>query len=216
MIQIKGMFRALLFALLLLMSHTPAATGENTQDDPALTRQRLLEGETVIDLHRNTDDIIDVSGSIYVHSKPATIWNIITDYNNLAHTMPRVRESRVVEDKGNIKIIDQTSKTGVLFIKIKFSTRMTITENFPETLSFELISGDFKTFNGKWVLTPDKSRNGTFLVWSAQVNPDFSAPDFIVDAVQKRDLRELLETIRELSESETATSISEDGSDQHG
>ncbi len=170
----------------------------------------------MIDLHRNTDDIIGVSGSVYVRSKPASIWNIITDYNNLANTMPGVRQSKVVEDRGNVKIIDQTSKTDVLFIKIKFSTRMIITENFPETLSFELISGDFKTFNGKWVLTPDEHLNGTFLVWTAQVNPDFSAPDFIVDAVQKRDLRELLETIRDLSEAETTTSISKDGSDQHG
>jgi len=216
MIKIQGIFQAFLFALLLLLSHTPATAGENAPDDPGLNRQRLLEGETVIDLHRNPDDIIDVSGSVYVRSQPASIWSIITDYNNLANTMPKIRESRVVEDKGNIKIIEQTSKTGVLFIKIKFSTRMTITENFPEMLSFELISGDFKTFNGKWVLIPGKSQNGTFLVWTAQVNPDFSAPDFIIDAVQKRDLRELLETIRDLSEAETTTSISEDSSDQHG
>ena len=200
MLYKKGIFPVLLVTVLLLLFITRLSATEHAQNTLTADQFRLLDGETVINLQRNDDDIVDVSGSIYIHSMPETIWTVITDYNNLANTMPRVKESRVVQENGNVKIVDQTSKTGVLFLKIKFSTKMTITEVFPDTLSFELISGDFETFNGKWVLTPHKEENGTFLSWSARVKPDFSAPGFIIDAVQKRDLRQLLETIKKLSE----------------
>ena len=187
-------------AFMLFAVATPPAIAEPSPDTLSPLRSRLLDGETVIHLFRNDDDVIDVSGSIYIRSTPERIWSYITDYNNLASTMPRVKKSRLVEENGNLKIVDQTSKTGVLFIKIKFNTRSAIIESFPDTLSFDLISGDFKTFSGQWILTPDENRNGTFLSWSAVVKPDFPAPGFIIDAVQKRDLKELLETIRELSE----------------
>ena len=201
----KGITPALFATFLLLfIAAVPSSAGPPRQPLSA-EQSRLLDGETVIALHRNDDDSIDVSGAIYIHSAPETIWAVITNYNNLADTMPKVKESRVVEENGNVKIIDQTSKTGVLFIKIKFSTRMAITETFPSTLSFNLVSGDFETFSGKWNLTPHEEENGTFLSWSAKIKPDFSAPGFIIDAVQKRDLRQLLKTIKKLSESEAAS-----------
>ncbi len=200
--------------LFVLFFSAPSFAATAPEEQLSEEQTRLLDGETVIFLERNDDDIIDVSGSIYIRSVPETIWTIITDYDNLAETMPRVRKSRVVEENGNSKIVEQTSKTGVLFFKIKFSTRVAITEAFPDSVSFKLLSGDFETFDGKWVLSPYEN-HGTFVNWSARVKPDFSAPGFIIDAVQKRDLRELLETIKDLSEPET-TSGEEKQTAQHG
>ena len=200
MLHKKRIFPVLLVTVLLVLFVTRPSATAHAQNTLTADQSRLLDGETVIDLQRNADDIVDVSGSIYIHSMPETIWAVITDYNNLADTIPKVKRSRVVQENGNVKIVDQTSKTGVLFVNIKFTTRMTITETFPDTLSFDLISGDFETFNGKWILTPHEEKSGTFLSWSARIKPDFSAPEFIVDAVQKRDLRQLLETIKKLSE----------------
>ncbi|WP_294346655.1 SRPBCC family protein [Prosthecochloris sp.] len=194
---------AMVVNVLVLLFFTASATAEPPGQVLTSEQTRLLDGETIIFLERDDDDIIDVSGSVYIHSFPETIWTVITDYDNFADTMPKVKESTVIEEHGNIKIIEQTSKTGVLFFTIKFSTKMAVIETFPDTLSFNLISGDFETFNGKWVLTPHEEY-GTFVTWSATVKPDFSAPGFIIDAVQKRDLRELLETIKELSESSKA------------
>lgn len=194
---------AMVVNVLVLLFFTASATAEPPGQVLTSEQTRLLDGETIIFLERDDDDMIDVSGSVYIHSFPETIWTVITDYDNFADTMPKVKESTVIEEHGNIKIIEQTSKTGVLFFTIKFSTKMAVIETFPDTLSFNLISGDFETFNGKWVLTPHEEY-GTFVTWSATVKPDFSAPGFIIDAVQKRDLRELLETIKELSESSKA------------
>ena len=202
---------SILLLLFFAISSFAEAAGEPLSEE----QTRLLEGETVIFLERDDDDIIDVSGSIYIRSVPETIWAVITDYDNLADTMPRVKKSSVVQDNGTIKIVEQTSKTGVLFFKVKFSTRVAITEAYPDSVTFKLLSGDFETFDGKWVLTPHEEY-GTFVNWSAKVKPDFSAPGFIIDAVQKRDLRELLETIKNLSEPETTTSSEDRKSVQHG
>ncbi len=168
---------------------------------PPEARSRLLEEKTVVELHRGDDDVIDISGLIYIRAARETIWEIISDYNNLAGTLPKVRESRVVSENGNVKIVDQTSKTGVLFVRIKFRALSEVTEIYPEKLAFELIAGDFELFSGAWHLVPWEE--GTLVSWSARVKPVFSAPGFIVDAVQKRDLRQLLEAIRELAEAES-------------
>ena len=169
---------------------------------PPETRSELLEGKTVVELHRSDDDVIDISGLIYIRSARETIWEIISDYDNLAGALPKVKESRVVSENGNVKIVDQTSKTGVLFVRIKFRTLSEVTETYPEKLAFELIAGDFEFFDGAWHLMPWEEGTGTLVSWSARVKPVFSAPEFIMDAVQKRDLRQLLETIRELAEAE--------------
>ncbi len=198
----KTILSSLLLTIAFLFAHPADAPA--SKENPLLEeeQQKLLEGgETIVSLHRNDDDIIDISGSIYIHSLPERIWSIISDYNNMAGTLPRVMESRVVSENGNVKIVDQTSKTGVLFVKIKFHTLSEVTETYPERLSFELLDGDFETFSGSWLLVPAQGKQGTFVSWSARVKPTFSAPEFILDAVQKRDLRDLLETIRELSES---------------
>ena len=199
--RMTGTLVMIIFSLAFaFISHADETSPEDTDDET-----RLLAGKTLITLERNDDDIIDVSGSIYIESTPEQIWAIITDYNNLAETLPKVRKSRLVEDNGDIKIVEQTSKTGVLFIKIKFSSIVEIRESFPDTLSFDLISGDFDVFNGRWLLEQN-GNTGTFVNWSAKVKPDFDAPGFIIDAVQKRDLRQLLEVIRDLSETGTTTS----------
>ncbi len=198
-----------LVTILILLAAPPPASGELAQDTLSTKEKLLLDGKTLVSLERNDDDVVDISGSIFIRSAPESIWAIITDYDNLPETMPNVKESRVVEENGANKIVEQTSKTGVLFFKIKFSTTVAVTEVFPDTLAFSLISGDFHIFNGKWVLMPDRKKSGTFLSWSAVVKPDFRAPEFIIDAVQKRDLRELLETIRELSESGEPATVSE-------
>jgi len=198
--------KTILWSLLLTFAFlfvAPADAPASTQKPLIEEEQRkLLEGgETIVSLQRNDDDIIDISGSIYIHSLPERIWSIISDYDNMAGVLPRVVESRVVSENGNVKVVDQTSKTGVLFVKIKFHTLSEVTETYPERLSFELLDGDFEIFTGTWLLVPAHEKQGTFVSWSARVKPTFSAPEFIMDAVQKRDLRDLLETIRELSES---------------
>ena len=210
----KGLVPLLAVYLLLPFLSAPSIYAESPREQQPKEQTRLFGGETVISLERD-DDIIDVSGSIYVRSGPEAIWAVITDYDNLADTLPKVKKSALVQDRGNVKIVEQTSKTGVLFFKIKFSTKVAITETFPDSVSFKLLSGDFETFDGRWILTPHEE-NGTIVNWSAKVKPDFSAPGFIIDAVQKRDLRELLEAIKDLAESATTTSNEDKSSAQHG
>ncbi len=209
--RITGTIAVIILSLAFVFTAHAGDTNPEDGDDET----RLLAGETLISLVRNDDDVIDVSGSIYIESMPEEIWAIITDYNNLAETLPKIRKSRLVEENGDIKIVEQTSKTGVLFIKIKFSSKVAIRESFPDTLSFDLISGDFDVFNGRWLLKRNGNL-GTFVNWSARVKPDFDAPGFIIDAVQKRDLRELLEVIRDLSETGSTTSTTVVNADQHG
>ncbi len=172
----------------------------NKQNFPATDREKLRNGEPLINIAFLEDDIIEASGAIFIATSPETIWNILADYNHLSEKIPKVTASRLIEDKGNEKIIDQTGKSGILFIEKSVRIVLKVTEDFPRTLSFEIIEGDFDVYKGKWNFEPSENNEGTYVSWQAKLKPDFFAPPFLVSFVQHQDLPTILRAIKQLAE----------------
>lgn len=83
---------------------------------------------------------------------PCTVeqfFNIISDYEKYPEFLSEVKRCKVVETKGNRKLVE----FNVSVIK-SFSYRIWITEESPKRMSWVLESGDlFKTSVGSWDLT---------------------------------------------------------------
>ena len=60
---------------------------------------RLLSGDILIDLSYHQDDIVGVSGRIFIKAPPEKVWKALTDYDNLSNTLPKVVASRTIEKK---------------------------------------------------------------------------------------------------------------------
>ncbi|UZJ37014.1 SRPBCC family protein [Prosthecochloris sp. SCSIO W1103] len=167
---------------------------------PENDRQKLLKGEAIIKTLFLDDGIIDTSGSIFVAAPPETVWSVLTDYDHLSESIPKVVESKVIEEKSDEKILEQTGKSGILFFEKSVHIVLRVKEIFPRSLTFNIIEGDFKIYRGQWKFEPSDSDDGTFLSWKAVLKPDFFAPPLLVSFVQHQDLPTILETIKNLAE----------------
>ncbi|ASQ90036.1 cyclase [Prosthecochloris sp. GSB1] len=178
-------------------------TGKNKSPLTDTVREKLLRGETHVAVSFRENGLIDAEGAIYIAATAETVWNILTDYDRLAETIPKVAESRLVEERGDEKIVDQTGRSGFLFIEKSVRILLEVREQFPRRLSFEQIEGDFSMYRGEWRFLPDENGAGVFVGWSATLKPDFFAPPFLVSFVQYQDLPTVLRAIKRLAENAT-------------
>ncbi|ACF45733.1 cyclase/dehydrase [Prosthecochloris aestuarii DSM 271] len=163
--------------------------------------KELLDGNPRIAISYRANDLFHAEGAIAVNAPAETIWNLLTDYNNLSTIIPKVIDSRLIEDNGSHKIIDQTGKSGILFIEKSVRIVLKVTEKFPNALLFEMVEGDFSTYTGSWSFRPGSSREQTFVSWQTDFKPTFFAPPFLVSFLQHQDLPVVMKAIKALAES---------------
>ena len=164
-------------------------------------QNRLLSGETLIDLSYHDDDIIGVTGGVFVEAPPEEVWKTLTDSDNLSKTLPKVVASRLVEKKNGEIILEQTGKTGILIFEKTVNFRLKIYEEYLHRVTFEQISGDFHIYHGEWLLETRPEHEGTFLHYNAQIKPLFFAPPILVSFVQRQDLPGILHAHKQRAES---------------
>lgn len=173
---------------------------------PPDKKTRLLQGELLMEIEWPGNDVIRAQGSIFVKAPPEVVWQMLTDYDNLHHTMPKVVRSSLVETQGNSRIVDQAGRSGILFIERSVRFRLRVDEEFPTRLHFRQLEGDFKVYEGDWFLEPagNGQADGTLVTYRADIKPDFFAPPILVSFVQSQDLPAILRAIRAYCEARSS------------
>ena len=162
---------------------------------------RMLDGEILIDLTYQPDDIIGVTGKIFIDARPEEVWNTLTNYDNLSKTLPKVLESHLIENETGHIILEQTGRTGILIFEKTVRFRLKIQEEYLHRVTFEQISGDFHVYSGQWLLETLPDQRGTFLQYHALIKPLFFAPPILVSFVQRQDLPGILSAHKQQAES---------------
>ena len=166
-------------------------------------RSRIMQGEIIIDLDWLPDGVIGASGCVFIEAEPPVVWQMLTDYDHLHETMPKVTSSRLLESRNQTRIIAQSGKSGIFIFEKTVNFTLKVEEVFPEHLYFSQIGGDFQVYEGEWRLeaVDSDSGTGTLLTYQAEIKPDFFAPQFVVSFVQSQDLPTILKAIRSYCES---------------
>jgi len=162
------------------------------------TARRLLSGEVPVEMEILPDGTISVLGRILVRAARRRVWQALTDYPNLHRRLPKVRESRLLSREGATVVLEQTGRTGILFVEITVRFRLRVEENEPESVLFRQEEGDFSVYRGRWDL--EEREEGTLLSYSALLRPKFFAPPFLVAFVQRQDLPDILRAHRRTAE----------------
>lgn len=165
-------------------------------------RARVMQGEILIDLDWLPDGVIGASGSVFIEAEPPVVWRMLTDYDHLHETMPKVVSSRLLESNNQTRIIAQSGKSGIFIFERTVNFTLKVEEVYPEHLYFSQIGGDFQVYEGEWRLeaVDSDSGTGTLLTYQAEIKPDFFAPQFVVSFVQSQDLPTILKAIRSYCE----------------
>ncbi len=168
---------------------------------PEPLRTRLLKGEITVDLTWLENDTTGVLSSVFIKASAASIWEAISDYNNLSRTLPKVVSSRIVERHGNEVRIEQTGRTGILIFERTVRFVLQAREEKPVRIVFHQIEGDFETYEGEWTIEPLETDGGCLLHYRATLKPAFFAPAILVSFVQRQDLPGVLGAHKQRAES---------------
>lgn len=164
-------------------------------------RAVVVNGEIPVSVSEKPDNVTAVVGHVLVEAPRKTVWETLADYERIPDYVPKILSCKIVEDRGNVKVLEQLGATGFGPIRVKAKMTSVLTEDAPTALAFESIKGDFRVFRGQWFLSEGDSAGTTIVTYRADISPNFFAPAALVRFMQRRDLPEVLAAVKRKAES---------------
>ena len=128
---------------------------------------------------------------VQLDAPPASVYAVITDYDNLERLHRRVRESRIVRHVDARRVEVYTLLRGCVAALFCRSIRRVeeVTERPPDELVARVLpeESDFSYGVVRWRLEP--SGDGTLLRYDTEIEPDFWVPHLFGDALLAASLR---------------------------
>lgn len=122
-----------------------------------------------------------ISARIQIPYATDKIWQILTDYDRLAEFVPNLTQSQqIAHPQGGIRI-EQIGAESLL--KLKFCARVVLdmVEHFPNRIDFNMVEGDFKIFQGSWILESVANHTATALSYQLLVLPPRIMPIALIE-----------------------------------
>lgn len=189
--------------LLLVLSGFPGSTGLFAGDgrcsflpESEKARRQLQSGRVLISVQHLKNGNYHIQADILIPCSRRTLWQVLTEYNQLADFIPRMKASRVLIDSGRVKHIQQTGTSRFLLFSKTVRVILRVQEQPADSIRFSLIAGDFRTFRGGWYLSGCPDDSVSLLCYRAVLRPAFFAPAFVTKSVQKHDVPRMLKAIR--------------------
>ena len=164
-----------------------------------------LDGEPTVELDGDVEVTSQATGrqrqitaKIWISQSVEQVWQILTNYDELAEFIPNLTQSRQIEHpQGGIRI-EQIGSEALLRIKFCARVVLDMVEQFPHQIDFEMVEGDFKQFCGSWMLQP--ANGGTELSYTVSVVPPRVMPVNLIERKLKSGLVSNLTAIRQRAE----------------
>ena len=196
---------AAMCGLSLLPAKNSCLAAENVGVPPQ-TQQIDKEHQGILVKTSDRDDgVTGVVGKVYINASPRSVWAAITDYDNQKNFVPKLIDSGLISDNGTEQVMFEKGKTGVLFFRKTVFIKLNVRGEYLQRLSFRQVEGDFKIYEGDWLVERAPDGKGTLLTFRAKIKPDFFAPAAFVRKVQENDLPMVLAAMKKRAESAETT-----------
>ena len=117
---------------------------------PASARVSLRSGNAVVSGEKGR-----YVARILVTGTSDMAWSVLTDYNNFPKFLPNIISTKIIETKGNQKVVEQVDSRQVFLFTIKSRVRLAITESDRRNkVEFRQIDGDLQNISGYWQIEP--------------------------------------------------------------
>ena len=164
---------------------------EPAPEDLSSAGNLCIETEKLPQRHRR------ILASISIPCPVEQVWGILTDYENLSNFIPNLTVSRCLETGDSRTLLEQVGSQ--CFLNIQFCARVVLdmAEQFPHRISFSMVEGDFKSFEGVWQLEEaNESDQVTRLNYEITICPPRAIPVMLIERHLRNDLTQNLQAIR--------------------
>lgn len=140
----------------------------------ASTPARANDG-VVVNVAETGNGVYSVKGSFTVPAQSATVWKVLTDYDQLGNFIPSVKSNVVKKCSGDTFLVAQETTSWIMAIPKKTRVLLQLSENPHNRIDFQDVGQhDFDHFKGSWKIenTPD----GTRVEYEASAKPKIYLP----------------------------------------
>jgi len=117
-----------------------------------------------------------------------SLWSVLTDYNRLSEFIPNLSVSRLVGRSGNRVKLEQVGCQKLIGVNFSAKVQLELVEDENEgSLSFSLIKGDFRRFEGAWRMK-SLVDGGSCLLYELIVQGCIGMPVALIEQRLKDDL----------------------------
>ena len=162
----------------------------------SVERDSLRKGQTVV-----TGEQGKYVARVLVTASPQAVWQTLTDYANLYKFIPNMTSSKILESRGNRKVIEQIDSRQVFLISITSRTKLAIQETAQKQIDFRLIDGDLAKMEGYWKIepvstAPRRPPTQVLITYTVNAQPNSSTPADAFYGIFKEALGGTLQAIK--------------------
>ena len=163
----------------------------------SVERDSLRKGQTVV-----TGEQGKYVARVLVTASPQIVWQTLTDYANLYKFIPNMTSSKILESRGNRKVIEQVDSRQVFLISITSRTKLAIQETAQKQIDFRLIDGDLAKMEGYWKIEPVSAAprrlpTQVLITYTVNAQPNSSTPADAFYGIFKEALGGTLQAIKQ-------------------
>ncbi|HEY1287301.1 MAG TPA: SRPBCC family protein [Burkholderiales bacterium] len=118
-----------------------------------------------------------VSAVATVAAPISTVWQVLTDYDNLPRFIPGLSRSTVEARSANRVVVEQKGEARFLVFSYPIEVRLEVLESPTDSIVSRAIEGNLKRMQGRYELR--KGAGGIRLRYSGELEPDFRLPPII-------------------------------------
>ena len=127
--------------------------------------------------------------------EPTWLWAVLTDYGNLSRFIPNLEISRLLWRRSHVVGLEQVGAQTFMGLKFKAKVELELTELLEQRrLSFTMVKGDFRRFEGAWQLGADAM--GTTLLYELTVQGCVGMPIALIEQRLRDDLSANLRAVQ--------------------
>jgi len=127
---------------------------------------------------------------------PEWLWAVLTDYANLSRFIPNLETSRLLWRRANVVGLEQEGAQSFIGLRFRARVQLELTEDRERLcLSFVMVKGDFRRFEGTWQIGHDAS--GTTLLYELTVQGCVGMPIALIEQRLREDLAANLRAVQQ-------------------
>lgn len=127
---------------------------------------------------------------------PDAIWAVLTDYDRLSSFIPNLQSSRLLWRRDAVVGLEQEGAQRFMGMQFKARVQLQLTEQLEQwTLSFVMLKGDFRRFEGAWKICHNDS--GTSLLYELTVQGCVGMPIGLIEQRLQEDLAANLRAVQQ-------------------
>ena len=144
---------------------------------------------------RQDKGIFTVTATFEVPQSAGLAIAVLTDYDRIAHFMPDVSKSVVIERDAARTVVEQEAVAKLMMFSKRVHLVLDVQHEGSVIRFRDRCGQSFKRYEGSWRLTPSGTR--TAITYELTAEPSFDVPGFILGRVLKRDAKRMIEGLRQ-------------------